>query len=55
MMSKADLVSALLELTSRREEVGKETNKYKVLWGRGVFPGPGGSGELFGNIIKATE
>ena len=55
MMSKADLVSALLEPTSSREEAGKDTNKYKALWGRGAFPGPGGSGELLGNIIKAKE
>ena len=52
MMSKEDQVSVLLEFTSSREEMSKETNKYKVLWGRAACPGPGRSGELFGSIMN---
>lgn len=52
MMSKEDQVPALLEFTSSREEMSKETNKYKVLWGRTACPGPGRSGELFGSIMN---
>ena len=51
-MSKEDQVSALLEFTSSREEMSKETNKYKVLWGRAACPDPGWSGELFGSIMN---
>ena len=55
MMSKADLVSCLLELTSSREEDSDDTSEYKMLWGGTSCPGPAGSREIFGCIIKANE
>lgn len=45
MMSKADLVSALLELISSMEQMDNETSTNAT--GRGLCPGPGGSGETF--------
>ena len=51
-MSKEHQVSALLEFTSSREEMSKETITYKVLWGRAACPHPGRSGELFGSIMN---
>lgn len=50
MGSKAGLVSALFELTSRREEKVDETNKYKMPGARTPYPGPGESGETLPEV-----